>query len=108
MGNLIIWLIIMIPCSALFTGLGIYAWKREKPMWFWAGSTVKEEEIRDIPAYNRANGIMWIVFSAIMWASAILAIFSMEAAGIVLIAGCVLCIPGLPLTYNRIYKKYRK
>ena len=108
MGNVIFWLIIMIPISALFTALGIYAWKRKKPMWFWSGSAVKEEEISDIPAYNRANGIMWIGFSVIMWAAAILGAFSMECAGIVLVAGCVLCLPGLPLIYNRIYKKYKK
>ena len=49
----------MIPVSLLFTGIGIYAWKRKKPMWFWSGSTVKESEISDIAAYNKANGIMW-------------------------------------------------
>ena len=59
MGN-IIWLIIMVPVSMLFTGLGVYAWKRKKPMWFWSGSTVSENEISDVRAYNRANGIMWI------------------------------------------------
>ena len=61
----IIWLIIMIPVSVLFSGIGIYAWKRKKPMWFWSGSTVEEYEISDVPAYNRANGIMWLVFSAV-------------------------------------------
>ena len=43
MGN-IIWLIIMVPVSMLFTGIGVYAWKRKKPMWFWSGSTVKESK----------------------------------------------------------------
>ena len=51
----IIWLIIMIPVSLLFTGIGIYAWRCKKPMWFWSGSTVKESEISDISAYNRAD-----------------------------------------------------
>ena len=47
----ILWLIIMIPVSSLLTGIGIYAWKREKPMWFWSGSTVSEEEIAAIKKY---------------------------------------------------------
>ena len=51
--EIIIWLLIMIPCSLLFTGIGIYAIRREKPMWFWSGSTVSETEIRDVKAYNR-------------------------------------------------------
>ena len=53
----IIWLLIMVPCSALLTGIGIYAWRRKEPMWFWSGSTVKAEEISDVRAYNKANGI---------------------------------------------------
>ena len=59
----------MIPCSLSFTALGIYAMRRKKPMWFWSGSTVHEYEIRDIPAYNRANGIMWLCYSSVFWIS---------------------------------------
>ena len=46
----LIWFIIMLPCSALFSGIGIFAWKSRKPMWFWSGSEVKEKEINGIPA----------------------------------------------------------
>jgi len=63
--DIIIWLVSMIPTSALFTGLGIFAWRRKKPMRLYSGSTVKEDEIADIPGYNRANGIMWLVFSTV-------------------------------------------
>lgn len=54
----LIWYIIMIPSSALFTGIGIYAWNRKKPMWFWSGTVVKEE-LSDAAAYNHANGVIW-------------------------------------------------
>ena len=104
----IVWLIIMLPVSLLFTGLGIYAWRRKKPMWFWSGSTVEESEITDVPAYNRANGIMWLAFSAIFWASTILGCLRMKTGGIVMLAGCALCIPILPFVYGRIYRKYKK
>ena len=76
MGN-IIWLIIMIPVSLLFTVIGIYALKSKKPMHFWSGSTVRASEITDVPAYNKANGIMWLVFSVIFWISAVLGYFNM-------------------------------
>lgn len=104
----IIWLIIMIPLASLFTGLGIYAMRRKKPMWFWSGSTVSEDEITDIPAYNRANGIMWLAFSGIFWISAILGIFNVSLAGPLIGIGCVAGIPALVIAYNRIYKKYGK
>ena len=104
----IIWLIIMIPVSLLFTGIGIYAWKRKKPMGFWSGSTVKESEISDVAAYNRANGIMWLVFSLIMWVSAVLGAMNMKTGGFLLIAGCIIGVPILPIVYGKIYRKFKK
>ena len=103
----VFWLIIMIPCSLFITLIGVYAWTRKKPMWFWSGSTVKEEEIADVRAYNRANGIMWIVFSLPLWASTVAGCFDMMAGGIILMAGCLVGIPGLVIAYRKIYAKYR-
>ena len=104
----VIWLVITIPCSLLFTGIGLYAWRREKPMWFWSGSSVREEEITDVKAYNRGNGIMWICYSAVFWISTIMGIWNVSAAGIVLTVGCLGGIPLLVITYNRIYRKYKR
>ena len=104
----VIWLVITIPCSLLFTGIGIYAWRRTKPMWFWSGREVRETEISDIPAYNRANGIMWLGFSAVFWLGAVLGILNLEAAGIVVAVGTIVGIPVLFLTYKRIYSKYKR
>ena len=102
-----LFILIMAPCAALFTGIGIYAMRRKKPMHFYAGSEVKPWQIRDIPAYNRANGWMWIGYSLGFWASAILGLINVPAAGILVMVVCVLGIPGLVITYNRIYKKYK-
>ena len=105
--EMVIWLITMIPTSMVFTGIGIFAWKRKKPMWFWSGSTVDEAEIADIPAYNRANGIMWICYSAVFWVCTVLGIFQMDVAGIALTVGCLAGIHVLIIAYGRIYEKYR-
>lgn len=104
----LLWLIIMIPLAALFTGLGVYAWRRHKPMWFWSGSEVKAREITDIPAYNRANGIMWLCFSAVYWLSAVLGWFRIGLAGAVVAVGTLAGIPVLVLVYQRIYHKYKR
>ena len=104
----IVFLIIMIPVSLLFTGIGVYAWRRKKPMWFWSGSTVEEDEISDVAAYNRANGIMWLAFSGIFWISAVLGIFRQSVAGAFVAAGVLGGIPLLVIIYSRIYKKYKK
>ncbi len=102
-----LFLLIMVPCAAAFTGLGIYALVRKKPMWFYAGSEVKPWQIRDIPAYNRANGWMWIVFSLGFWAAAVLSLFDIAAAGVLTALTCLVGIPLLVIAYKRIYKKYK-
>ena len=99
--------IIMIFCGALFTGMGVYAWRKKKPMHFWSGATVKESEIRDIPAYNRANGMMWILFSLIFWVSALAGVWSAAGAAILEAVGFVIGIPALVIAYRRIYQKYK-
>ena len=104
----VIWLVITIPCSLLFTGIGIYAWRRTKPMWFWSGSSVREDEITNVKAYNRENGIMWICYSAVFWISTIMCIWSVSTAGILLTVGCLGGIPLLVIAYNRIYRKYKR
>ena len=81
--------LIVTPLAAFFTGLGIYAMRRKKPMWFYSGSEVKPWQIRDIPAYNRANGIMWLVFSLGFWAAAVLGLFDVPAAGILVMVTCL-------------------
>lgn len=107
MENNIIWFITTIPCSALFTVLGIYAWNRKKPMWFWSGTSEKEIEVSDVRAYNHANGIMWIVYSLILWAASIAGFWSGTAALTLIILALVVGIPGLVMVYQRIYKRYR-
>ncbi len=76
-------------------------------MWFWSGSTVKEREISDIPAYNRANGIMWICYSLVFWGSAVFGLFQLDAAGAFLAAGTLGGIPVLIVVYKKIYAKYK-
>ena len=104
----IIWLVVTVLCGVFFTGLGVFAWRRKKPMWFWSGSTVKEREISDIPAYNRANGIMWICYSLVFWGSAVFGLFQPDAAGAFLAAGTLGGIPVLIVVYKKIYAKYKR
>lgn len=103
----LIWYLIMLPCCAMLTGIGIYAWNRKKPMWFWAGTEVKETEIADIKAYNHANGIMWGLYSVPFWAATFIGVWSGSIALILLAAGCVLGFPLMIAAYKRVYAKYK-
>ena len=102
-----LWLLIMVPVSTLLTGIGIFALRRQKPMWFWSSTEVRAEEIADVPAYNRANGVMWIAYSAVFWLSTLLGLFDMRAAGCLLLVWAILGSILLIVCYLRIYEKYR-
>ena len=107
MDNLI-WPSLMIPSSLLFTCIGIYAWNRKKPMWFWARDTVHEEEITDVRAYNHANGIIWIVFSIPLWVGTIVGLNDMKTGGNIILFDSTVGLLLLILTYINIHKKYKK
>jgi len=98
----IIWL-----CALGFGVIALWALLRKTPMTFWSGSTISPEEITDIPAYNRANAIMWGVYALCMFASGVISLFSLNAGVVLLIIVCVPGIIPLVFTYKRIYKKYQ-
>ncbi|MFZ7120303.1 MAG: hypothetical protein ACOWWH_05070 [Eubacteriaceae bacterium] len=96
-------LISLIPIllgSFIYIGIGIYAIKKKTPMHFWAGTTVKSEEITDIEAYNKANGIMWIVFGIAFFISYF---FGSIFFILTVIFGLII----MMIVYKKIYDKYR-
>ena len=107
MAGLIIWCITIFGCAILFFGIGIYAAKREKPMHFWAGTTVDPSRISDVKAYNKENARMWKIYSLWYFASGIVYFFSEWIAIALLIASCTVGIVILVATYNKIEKKYK-
>jgi hypothetical protein len=108
MAGMIIWSITVFGCAILFFGMGVYAEKREKPMWFWSGSTVDESKVSDVRAYNKENANMWKIYSLWYWASGI-AYFFKEWIGVaILVLGCTLGIGLLVTRYTKIEKKYTK
>ena len=109
MSNLLFCLIIMVPTSLLFTSIGIYAWRRKKPMWFWAGDTVSEDEITDVRAYNRANGIMWLCFSLPLWIGTIVIVCHNIILGTnILLVDATVGLVLMMIAYTFIRKKYKK
>jgi uncharacterized membrane-anchored protein len=93
-------------CALLFWLVALWAFLRKSPMHFWSGSKVEPHEIADIPAYNKANGVMWAVYGCTMLVSGIVSLFSTEA-GVVLLV--FICGPGIVVlikTYRHIYNKY--
>lgn len=94
-------------CAAIMWAIALWAFRRATPMHFWAGSTVKAEEICDVPAYNRENGHMWLIYGLGFVAAGLVGMFSLSAGAVLMV---VLCVPGIGWLfwrYNKIYNKYK-
>ena len=107
MAGSIIWYVTILGCAALFCGIGIYALRTEKAMWFWSGSTVDPSTITDAKAYNAENGRMWLLYSLWYWVAGFAWIWSEAVALIALFLGCSVGIVMLVRSYLRIERKYK-
>ena len=95
-------------CSLIFGIVALWAFKRRDPMHFWSGSEIKPEEITDIPAYNRANGFMWTIYTVCMVVTGTISLFNIWI-GVGLVG--IICVPGsigLIFAYKQIYNKYKR
>ena len=65
-------------------------------------------EITDIPAYNRANGLMWSGYAGCMVATGIVYLFDITMGVILLL---LICIPGIAvliIVHYLIHNRYRR
>lgn len=108
MAENILWILLAWGCAALFTGVGVYAGKRTEPMWFWTGTRVPSESVKDIPAYNRRNRTMWLIYSAPFWISGPAYFWFPVFAVVTLLVPCTLGIIWLVWYYKRIERTYVK
>ena len=107
MAGMIIWSIVIFGCAFLFFGIGIYAEKCEKPMWFWSGTSVDPSKISDVKAYNKENAKMWKLYSLWYFASGIIYFWNVGMAIAILVASCTVGMVILVAIYNKIEKKYK-
>ena len=99
-------LLIWEACAVLFAGIGISCFLAKKPVGFFANA--EPPQIRDVKAYNRAVGRLWLVFAVVfallgiplLWLDSplvLLGIIGLMWASIVVI-----------IVYLRIEQKYKK
>jgi hypothetical protein len=104
-GKIIGW-VVAFGCALLFYGIGAYAQKREKPMWFWSGTEVDATKITDVAQYNAENAAMWKWYSLWYIAAGLAQIWSSIAYAIILVLSCTVGLAILIRTYKRIFEKY--
>ena len=99
----VIWTVIGI----MLLGIGIWALVSKEAVGFWTG--VKPPKVTDVKKYNRAVGILWIVYAILYELLGIPILFlKQNSAGFVpVILGTVVITIGLAVAYAMIEKKYK-
>ncbi|QNM05652.1 hypothetical protein [Qiania dongpingensis] len=100
---MVIWSLV----SAVFLGLGVGCFFAKRQMGFWANA--KAPEVTDIRRYNRSVGIIWILFSVLLF---VLGLFSRggqnSPGAIVTILGTMLLCIVMMIAYSVVLDKYRR
>jgi len=98
---------ICLGMALIFWLIALVAFKRRTPMHFWAGDIIDPKTIKDIPAYNRANGVMWLVYGVSYIVAGLVGFASIIASVVLLSLASTVGIAGLFVAYKRIHNKYK-
>lgn len=98
-------------CTAVFIGIGIYAMRRENPMWFYSGTSeqLEKESFHDVEEYNKKNGWMWICYGVCIFLVPIPAYWFHFSSNLFLCIYLIVMIGGflvMALYWNHLHKKY--
>lgn len=89
-------------------GIGIWAWKSDKAVGFYTGTT--PPEVTDVRKYNRSVAVLWFVYAGLFELLGLPFLFlKQNAAGFLLVVlGVVVISIALMIVYNRILRKYEQ
>lgn len=83
MAGYIIYLVIVCIAALILIGIGISQIKSSEPVGFYSGvKPPKEEQLRDMRAWNKKHGIMWSLYGASMIIAGFAGIVSMTCSTI--------------------------
>ena len=114
MAEYIIYLVIMCLTALVMIGIGVSQLKSRKPVGFFTGVKLPEEkELRDVEAWNRKHGIMWILYGCVLIACGFVPIAGAYGCDdvLLLIVELVIIIGGIfamMLYHVRLEKMYRR
>lgn len=100
----IIWSVV----AVLLCGIGIWAWKSNKAVGFFAG--VGAPEVSDVKKYNHAVAKIWFVYAGVFELLGLPLLFLKQnpALFIVSVLGVVMASIGMAIAYVAVSSKYEK
>ena len=88
----------------LYAGFGLFYYHSKTPANFWSGDKISPEDVSDVKKYNRANGIMWIVYGILFLIPASTAFTSVLISGVFIGIFTFIGVPVLIVIYTKIIK----
>lgn len=102
---------IFIIVALLMIGIGVSQLRSQKPVGFYSGEQPpKEEELKDVPAWNVRHGLMWLIYGIII----IISYFAWFLIGdsvwciIPVCGGLIVPIVVMIWYHHRLIKRYKK
>ena len=94
--------------ALVLLGIGIMAWKSDKPVGFYTGA--KPPEVTDVRKYNRAVAVLWFSYAALFELLGLPLLFlKQNSIGFLCsIAGVPVISIALMIVYNRILHRYER
>lgn len=92
--------------------IGIATMRSKSPDHFWSLIEVEAKDLKDVKAYNKANGLLWFIFSSGFFAFAIIMTviptgwINSPVWGGLIFAWIVLCLIFMARRHKKIYEKY--
>ena len=98
-----VYCIIMGLCALLMYSIGISQVRSEKPVGFYSGEKPPEaEQLRDVRAWNRKHGLMWILYGVMITFGLIGGLVVGDSLIYALIeCGCLLVPPIFMILYHK-------
>lgn len=110
-GESIIILVIFFITAWIMMGIGITQLKSETPVGFYSGEKPPaEDELTDVPAWNRKHGMMWLVYGMIIMLSGVAgaAIADSIWCAVIVCSGLLVPIVFMIWYHGRLVRKYFK
>ena len=109
----VICLIIYILVASLMIGIGLSQLRSKKPVGFYSSEQPpKEDELKDVIAWNKKHGTMWLIYGVIILISyfigAMIGIEDTAWSIIPMCGGTLLPIIFMIYYHNRLKKEYMK
>ena len=112
MGAESVMVVVIFSLTALFMiGIGAVQLKSKSPVGFYSGEKPPEEdELTDVPAWNRKHGIMWLLYGVVIMLSGVVAVVMVDSIWCAVVTCLGVMVPiGFMIWYHRrLERRYKR